>query len=261
MSDIPSIDGPQGWFVPETSAHFTAIGLAAPDFLWPCQDASGALANVIGSSVTLTAGNSPMYRQTVTGWRRWFVGSPGLLNSEGFYRDSALLKPAAGESYAMLALASFTVPPAGGIRALIGFGDSPGSYTYAAQSGGLGRISSVHNGVGANGIPFASSLSLVKQICWFRNATADVSGTVTDTESIAGTHSEAAINSAVGLGGAPRGSADKLEARWGWFAIYKGANAERDWAAFLSVLRSASTRHRTSRSVARGRPRSIARDT
>ncbi len=66
-------------YVPETAADFTALGIAAPSSLWLCQEASGNLSDSIGS-VTLTANATPTYRNSVSGWSRYAVGSSEAAN-------------------------------------------------------------------------------------------------------------------------------------------------------------------------------------
>ena len=36
-------------YIPQTAAEWTALGLVAPNSLWPCQESSGNLLDVIGS--------------------------------------------------------------------------------------------------------------------------------------------------------------------------------------------------------------------
>lgn len=68
-------DATSNWFVPQTSTEWTNLlagtGIPSPTNLWKCQEASGNLADSIGSA-TLTAHNSGgmTYAQTISGWTR-----------------------------------------------------------------------------------------------------------------------------------------------------------------------------------------------
>lgn len=73
-------DGSSLIYTPASSSEWTALRTAAglsvanPNSLWLAQEASGNLADSIGS-VTLTASGSPTYQQTVTGWSRKAVAA------------------------------------------------------------------------------------------------------------------------------------------------------------------------------------------
>lgn len=66
-------DGPLSWFVPTSSSDFTALSITTPTHVWPCQEASGNLVDVI-DSVNLVPNASPLFQQSVTGWARFAVG-------------------------------------------------------------------------------------------------------------------------------------------------------------------------------------------
>lgn len=56
-----------GLYLPTSAADFLALGLTAPTSLWPLQEASGSLVDVI-SGVNLTVMGTPSYAQSVPGF-------------------------------------------------------------------------------------------------------------------------------------------------------------------------------------------------
>jgi PKD repeat protein len=223
-------DGPTSWRVPQSAADFTALGLAAPDYLWLCQEGSGDLVSTIGT-LNLTATSSPSYQNSIAGWTRKFVGTDGSTASQSFRTSSALLDMALGSSAAMIAYGSFTtVAVARTFMALSGANDR------LAFSANTGFLRSLHNGVAVDGTVAQGGITTVHQFCWYRNGTSNVSGAVSDTDAVLGTHNESARTGTVkGIG--DTAATTPLTARYGWVAIFLGANAERDFAAYLTTLR------------------------
>lgn len=64
---LADADATSGKYIPSSAAQFTALGLVTPDEIWLCNAASGNLVGLI-SAGTLTAANTPLYQQSVTGW-------------------------------------------------------------------------------------------------------------------------------------------------------------------------------------------------
>lgn len=69
----PSVPNEGGIFFPSTAAHFASLGIATPSHLWPCQEASGNLADSLGG-LSLVAAGTPLYQQSVPGFTRKAVG-------------------------------------------------------------------------------------------------------------------------------------------------------------------------------------------
>lgn len=228
-------DGPGNWHVPTTVSHFNQLGLAVPDYLWDCQEHSGSLINSIGSSTIELARNATghLYRQTVTGWQRKFLGTDDTTAGQSWRTSSALLDLAAGESVAMICLASVAAS-ASGTRALMLWGSTTGDGLWLTSPGTVIRPIFNNFASAASGTVNHADLATVRQFCVYRNATTNVSGAVTNLDAVTTTHYEGAITGQVkGMFGGSTGMA----ARIGWYAIFKGANAERDWAAYLTALR------------------------
>ena len=229
-----SIDGPDSWYVPATTSDFEALGLPTPDYLWLCQEGSGSLSSAIGSLTLTKNATGHLYEQTVTGWSRKFLGTDGSTAGQSWRTSSAVLDMASGESMAMIVLASHT-QASGSTRSLLATASTGAGILFA---GTTGIIRSQHGTNIADGTEDHTGLDTVHQLCWYRRGDTNQSGAETDLESIAGTHEEIARTGTIkGIGTVTAHAV--AEARYSWIAIYKGTNAERDWAAYLAVLRGA----------------------
>src|SRR5688572_10782146 len=99
-----AVDGTSKKGVPATAVEWnellSANGLGVPPtHLWLMQESSGALADSIGT-ISLTAHNTPTYRNAVTGWARAGVGTDDTVADEGFLTNS--IGNLNGSSYLML---------------------------------------------------------------------------------------------------------------------------------------------------------------
>ncbi len=223
-------DGPSSWYTPETSAHFAALGLNTPDHLWLCQEASGNLAAAIGG-VTLTANaTGHLYEQTVSGWTRLFVGTDGSTSGQSWRTTSASLDMASGGSYAALALLSFTTTGSPNLYTL-------GASTELVGAGGAGgnNIRVTHNSVTADIVFDHDNLAVIHQVGWYRRADINLSGGESDLGGVGTTHAELAKTGAIKSIG-PAGAFTPASARYGWYAVWVGTNAEFSMAQYLARL-------------------------
>jgi hypothetical protein len=91
--DLVTKDATSGVYTPSSATEWTkfiarkGLSIATPDYLHLCQEASGNLADSIGS-LTLTANASPAYQQTVTGWTRKGVKGDGSTSQQRFMNAS-----------------------------------------------------------------------------------------------------------------------------------------------------------------------------
>jgi hypothetical protein len=220
-------DGPDDWYLPTEAAHFTALGLAAPDYYVLCDAASGDLTPVIddgpyGDMIAQDTGH--LYEQAVTGWAAKTVGLAE--GDSGSWRVTAGV--ALGESFAVLAYAA--VSQTSGTRQIL---CALGTTNRLALN--TGPLRTVHNSVAADGAIDVRDLDTVRQLVWYRNATANASGTRSNLEDIPGTHDEGVDSAEQSSIGPTTGSAAAL--RFLVFGVFKGANAEQDWDAYLTTLR------------------------
>lgn len=239
-----TIDGPSNVYVPQSSADLTALGLTG-DFMWLVQEASGNLAATIGG-VTLVANGSPLYRQTVTGWTRYFVGTAdGSGDGQRFSTGSTAMNIASGESYARLlyvAATSVNTSPVPRISLI------QGDKNYLSVAVTNGRWKTNHNpgsGSSVAEIPGIGILDIdvVHPAIWYRNAAISESGAKTDLGEVTVTHDESEVTSSgsetaasVRSLGAASGSYGHAATRVGLVIDFKGTNAERDWKMTLRRL-------------------------
>jgi hypothetical protein len=114
-----------------------------------------------------------------------------------------------------------------------------GGTNMLAMSAPDGYLRHYANNVTTNGTVAQSPITTVRQFVWYRNATTDASGAVSNTDAVVGgTHYEGAVTSAVKGIGACSATINPV-ARIGWFAIWKGAAAEQNWSTYLATLRGA----------------------
>lgn len=228
-------DGPNSWYRPETAAHFTALGMNTPDVLQLCQDTSGAMVPTIDS---LSAGNwttnasGHLYQQTVTGWTAKFLGLDGAgAVQQRWSTSSSALDLSAGESYAMLAYVSFTMPSVDTGRMLIVQGTN--NAVIPLSTTGKARLR--WNALSATGSLDHSGLSTVHMYGVSRRADTDLTELVTDLETVTPTHDESAWSAQIkGMGST---NTTPCEMRFCWVAIWKGANAEFSMASYITTLR------------------------
>lgn len=113
---LVSKDATAGIYFPATSTEWSnfiarkGLAMSTPDALWLCQDASGNLADAIGS-FTLTAGGTGLaYQQTVTGYSRKAItftdGSTG-----NFITSSASLPNLSTQSMLTMMVVKVTTTP------------------------------------------------------------------------------------------------------------------------------------------------------
>ncbi len=132
VNDLIAMNVAMGWtipwakdatsnkFLPATAAQFTTLGLVAPDEIWMGNLASGNMVGLI-SGGTLTAANSPLYQQVVTGWSTTGVrgnASTGNQRFEGTGPD-----PSTADVVSLLYVGNITADAT--VRPLFACGTSP----------------------------------------------------------------------------------------------------------------------------------------
>lgn len=238
-------DGPDGWLVPESSDHFSAAGLVAPNFLFSCSEASGNLTNSIGSSLTLsTNGSGHLYRQPMDGWNRPFIGLDGITSGQSWRTTSSLLDLTAGQSIAMLCYASMVIQPTGAssMSRLMGFAGTDGLAFVNSNGDFPGGLRPIINGGSSivdpnhHGFVDESGIASVRQFVLYRNATTDRSGAFSNRGSSLTTHNETArTGQTKGIGSFDTSAPPNC--RIGILMIFLGTRAEQDWPTYLSRLR------------------------
>ena len=219
-------DGPSNVYVPRVAGDFAALGLPVPDYLWLCQETSGELIPAIGAIAGVGAGTR-LYRQTLAGWTRKFLG-PTVGTNDYFGCTAPAI--AAGESYAMIQLIAVKRPPS--IRYLQFYQDLQQQLIEST-----GKLDVYYSGYfGTTGFyGDVSAPTTVFPHVVYRDCALGTMGFLTDGEGVQGTYNAAIAGSGnwrmVGAGDAPA-----PELRVCWVALYRGANAERNWKTYLQTL-------------------------
>lgn len=212
-------DGASPVYVPQSSAHFTALDIAVPDSLWLCQESSGNLADSIGA-VALTANGSPLYRQTITGWTRKAVGfDEGSVQS--FRIASGTYTPVAN-SFAFLAYQGFDIPAAS--RQLARGTDGAVAMGLTVPSNGRIRLSI--NGVNSDSGQFYHSSGgvTIRPLLVVYDRNASTVKVHTNLEEWSGTFADITADGWKGFGAVASGQSP-LSGRIVWAAWWHGANA------------------------------------
>ncbi len=237
---VPTVvnrDGPDNWYVPLSAANYTTLGLAPPDYMWLCGEASGNLASTIGSLSLTKNGSSETYRNAVPGWSRLFLGLSGV-NGSGWRTASALLDLSLNQSFAMFALAG-NEPQTTGTRSLaLMAGTTPEQFSFTSSApSSVARVAI--NGTNQSGVVDygPGGMNNIHQCLLYRNCAAGVAGAETDRESIKHAQMSTAARTGQIKGIATTSSGTVPVCRIGYLAYWLGVNAERDWRAFLTALR------------------------
>jgi hypothetical protein len=114
-----AIDATSGIAIPQSAGQWSAlvasVGITGPDHLWLCQEASGNLADSIGT-MTLTANASPSYQQSESGWSTKAVQFAQVA-AQHFGKTSSGIDPSTTSVLALL-YADFTSAPLADRQAL-----------------------------------------------------------------------------------------------------------------------------------------------
>lgn len=212
-----TVDGTSGISVPIDATEWATLnstaGLATgvPDHLYLCQEASGDLIDSI-AGVNLTATNTPLYQQTVTGWSRKGVGwsDAGVAR---FQRTTTFTAPSA-EAYFFLAYYASTGSPAA-TRFAITLGTSVSAGIAVLTTGKLrtnagANVANATNNLGTN----------VRPLALLADSTNNVTIGADDQETMTPTHLDA------GTAGVYIPGTTTPGGRLVYLAIWRGTKAE-----------------------------------
>lgn len=122
-----TIDATSGIAVPADATEWASfitdsgLSIAAPDALWLMQEASGNLADSIGSFTLAASGSGLSYQQTQSGWSR--TGVQTTDGTAGRWQNTAAALPnVATESCLLLVYANITAAAGASTRSLIEIG-------------------------------------------------------------------------------------------------------------------------------------------
>lgn len=196
-----SRDATSGIYVPASSTEWTTfiaaagLSISVPDSLWLCQEASGNLADSIGA-LSLTAGGTPGYQASVTGWTRKAVTSADGSTS-AFLRAAASGPNPSTTSSLWVWLVEYASTPAAN-RVVFGLATTSTAECYASiLSTNVPRIRVA--GVNTNGAAAASGAG-VKPWAIILDRAGSRANLYTPNEAVTGTYSGALTDSAKGYG-------------------------------------------------------------
>lgn len=225
-----TVDATSGKGVPvdatEWSTLIAAEGLATavPDHLYLCQETTGDLVDAIGG-VNLTATNTPLYQQAVTGWARKAVG----WNDAGvarFQRTTTFTAPSA-QAYFFLAYYASTGTPAAA-RFVVQVGTSVSAGLQALTTGKF-RTNS-----GANVANATNNMgTVVRPLALLADSTNNVTIGADDQETMTPTHADA------GTAGVYIPGTTTPGGRLVYLAIWRGTKAEAFSRANIKALQEA----------------------
>lgn len=124
--------------IPQSASEWVTLavaGVAAPDFLWLCQEASGNLADSIGA-ITLTAsGTGLAYQQAVTGWTTKALTATDASNGS-WLSTSASLPDSSTTSTATLYYIRWPAAAPAGSRAFAVVGNATNTQPLVSSNAG-----------------------------------------------------------------------------------------------------------------------------
>lgn len=223
-------DGPSNWYVPTTSAHFTGLGITTPGSVWACQEASGNLADSLGS-VTLTAAGSPSYQQALpAGWTR--KGVLGTSSAGKKFAAASGTGPNPGTTSSLwLFYIQITAAPAA-VRCAVFASDNAVNCEARVTTTPAYRCTC--NAVDATGASNAGTTA-VRPVALKYDRANGVVKVYTDQEVVTGTYNATVADGNKGLGSSGIANVAALAA---WGCMWSGAAAELSDAQVKTRLQS-----------------------
>ncbi len=237
VTAVVPVDGPENWFVPQSSAHFTSLGLTAPDLIYLCQEPTGTILFPVVGTEELTAGGTVTYANTITGWTRTAVGIDNSTSQgRGWSSTSASFDMPLSTSHAVLFYAAYSgsTDTGAATRLFQRTGGVNGIFVREPANGST--LMTVHNNSGFTSTQ-TGSLTEVQQFVWFRSTGSLTAGTRTNNGLINATPHLEARSGSLGFGPGGVGDAQSCTARYLCIYVYKNTKAEQDWSSYLTRLR------------------------
>lgn len=185
-------DGPNSWYVPASSADFTALGIAAPAALWQCQDAVGPYMTDSVGSLPLLAVGGDGYQAAVAGWSRKAV-TVAAGASMGFGRAVAEEPNAAARSVLWLAYIDLTAG-AGSSRCIVTASDSAGATELSGRHAATNVTQVKCLGVSTNGAAAINPSGGVIAYALLYDRTNSRVGAFTNAEKVLGTYGAGVVD-------------------------------------------------------------------
>ncbi len=208
-------DGSSGKYMPSSAAQFTTLSLVTPDEIW-IPGPSGDLVGLVGGSV-LTAANTPLYGQAVTGWSSTGVRGNAATGNQRF--EGTGPNPSTADVVTLLYVGNMV--PDGTVRPLFACGtspsdlgiavyDAPGITVRGRSAGGVSDSVGAYT-TGGHAILFGHDTTNAREVF------------VTDVESRAKAYGVAGSGTAYGIGAIGGGTFAAVTVLY--MARFVGANA------------------------------------
>ncbi len=153
-------DSTSGIYCPANAAEWTIVMAAAgiasggPSLLWGCQEASGNLADSIGTFTGTVSGTPVTYQQAVTGWTRKGIAGANSGTGKISNNDAGLPDPAVTS---MLSIGYVTVTAVpGAVNVLVGLVGTSNATGNVITPGPVSRAWSGPNASTAGGNPLGA---------------------------------------------------------------------------------------------------------
>jgi len=220
-------DATSGWAIPQTASEWNNLVtgmnsiVAAPQSLWKMQEASGNLADTIGSATMTASGiGSANYQQSVSGWSNKAIT---LADSAGYYFQFTIPTPNTSSILYLFFTAILSTPAA----ARTAF-EHPQIFTEVTTAGKWqGDAGSVVSGTAAPG-------STIRPVATLHNIAASHNDVITDQEVITPTFYNLATSGVGTIGHLTAGGSPTANVAVLYGAMWTGSAAE--MTAFMVQL-------------------------
>lgn len=222
-----TVDATSTKSVPANSSEWTdfiaynALSVAVPNSLWLCQEASGNLADSIGS-LTLTAFATPLYQQSVSGWTRKGVGFTDTTVNQRFTAASGTGPDPGATSVTFLWLMSVTATPASTrTQAMI---SDTGTTQFTLRVLTTPALRAVVFNVNANGTDDPTNDGIQPMALKYDRVNSEAK-VYTGVEKIAGTYNAGVLDGHKGIGGGNVAGVTPATGQCVYGCMWSGANA------------------------------------
>lgn len=216
-------DATSGWVIPQSSTEWTSLltgtSIANPTHLWLCQEASGTLADSIGSAA-LTLFGAGTYQSAVSGWATKAIKLAGPTDS--FFSTSIL--DLSANSALLFGFVKINSAPTGPGQ-LFGIGNSSGGQQRRALVSAAPVYEVGGDGGQVTGAGAASPLGAAHPVCLRVNRTAGYVKLTTDQETVTAAYTAPAGSGAeIDIGNNNIGA--HIDASFLYLALWSGSGAE-----------------------------------
>ena len=228
-------DATSGVFLPQSSSEWTTFnalnGWSNPAHLYLCQEASGNLADSIGSAALTASATAPLYHQAITGWSTLAVGTTNATLNQRF--SSTAMVDISTTSMLAVAYLVTGAAPASALGYLT-FGTTTNYARFALTATPRYQVSSTstNNTTGTAAVPLTTVVPHVLQVDRANNV---VRG-YTLAEVLTPTFGSGMTGNQISLGATINGSQNATTLRCLYLAVWTGSAAEKSQADVKNLV-------------------------